>query len=226
MWLVSSCFLLVLLLASACYWLFFFFADIPYPDGPPPATATPTQARVTGALVRETFDVTETSRLGTRDDAQARFSIEAGTYVMETRRANTTAWSVIGDRFADVAVSADCVQNGPGSAAGIVFRYRDTANFYLFQVAAEGYYSLDLLNNNAWVTLIDWTYDEAIAASGQTNQLRIETRDDRIALFVNEQVLEETSDASWTGGDAGLAISTFESAGGLLRCDNLTITSI
>jgi hypothetical protein len=224
-WLIGLCSFVAIVLLASCYWFSPRFADISYQASPLAVTATPTRLASDGTLVRETFDLARLSRLGTRDDAQARFAVEDGNYVIELRQARSTVWSVIGEHFSDIAIMAECVQDSASSAAGIVFRFRDTANFYLFQVADDGYYSLDLLNNMVWVTLIDWTYDEAIAAEGQLNRIRVELRDDRIALFVNEQMLEETSDASWTGGDAGLALSTFDSERATLRCDSMTITS-
>jgi hypothetical protein len=78
-----------------------------------------------------------------------------------------------------------------------------------------------LLENDEWIALIDWTASDAITCRTQPDSPG--SQDDRIGLYANGTLLEETRDATFTSGEVGLAVSSFEEPEALIRFDNLTI---
>ena len=100
--------------------------------------------------------------------------------------------------------------------------YQDNRNFYLFSVSNDGYYTLELLQDGNWTTLIDPTQSDQIDTA--RNTLQVATRSDRIALSVNGTLLEETTDSTFSSGEVGLAVSTFPDSTGTISFDNLLIT--
>jgi hypothetical protein len=104
-----------------------------------------------------------------------------------------------------------------------MFHYQDEDNFYLFSIAGDGSYSLELYTNNKQQTLIDWTDSSAIKGQGATNRLRVETEGQRIRLFVNGSLLDEISDETLSKGDIAVAVHTFAKGDAVFRFDNLIV---
>lgn len=89
---------------------------------------------------------------------------------------------------------------------------------------------MELLQDGEWLSLIDWTQSQAIKVASQddsaVNVLRVEQADDRIALFVNGVLLEETLDETFGQGRIGLAASTFDRGNARIQFDNLVVTTL
>ncbi|MBX0330457.1 zinc ribbon domain-containing protein, partial [Oscillochloris sp. ZM17-4] len=184
----------------------------------------PTPAGTGGVLLYEDFADPRESALTAEDDAISRSAFEDGAYLIEVKETDTLAWSLTDRTYGDIAIEADSTA-GPGAAvaaAGLIFHYQDAQNFYLFSVSGDGYYALELLEDDVWQTLIDWTESDSINVA--RNTLRVETKGDRITLKVNGYLLEATQDSALSGGDAGLAVSSFDASQVTIRFDNLLIT--
>ncbi|GAB4430779.1 MAG: hypothetical protein OHK0015_16350 [Chloroflexi bacterium OHK40] len=175
-------------------------------------------------LLRDDFDDPVASGLGEEEDESLRYAYEDGAYVIEVKEPETIVWARVEGSYTDIAIEVDA-ETPPGAeiaAAGVIFHYQDADNFYLFSVSNDRFYTLEILLDNEWTTLVDWTESDLI--NEDRNRLRIETRGDQIALFVNGELLETTVDGTFTEGEVGLAVSSFDQGGGLVRFDNLEIT--
>lgn len=161
--------------------------------------------------------------LDVSEDETSRSAYEDGTYVMEVKVPEMVVWSLVGGPYSDVSieVEAEIPLGSDVAAAGVIFHYKDNDNFYLFSISNDGYYQLELLQEGEWIMLIDPTFTEGIAEGWNT--LRVETRGSRIELYANGVLLEATADSTFSSGDAGLAMSTFEESTGTVRFDNLII---
>jgi hypothetical protein len=71
--------------------------------------------------------------------------------------------------------------------------------------------------------LIDWTDSPVIEGQGKLNRLRVETEGDRIRLFINDKLLDEVSDDTFTEGSIALAVSTFDEGDAAFLFDNLVV---
>ena len=90
-------------------------------------------------------------------------------------------------------------------------------------VTGDGRYGLDMYVDDELTPLIDWTEAPEINTSGESNHLRVETEGDTIRLFVNDQLLDEISDDTFTEGEMALAINTFDEGDATATFDNLVV---
>lgn len=202
------------------------------PAVPDRIAPTPLMNGATQEIVfQDTLASAVDSRMIVDEDETVRYAFEEGRYLITVKPADQIAWGLVEGMYDDtVAIQVvTAVESDPAQAAGgIMFHYQDEANFYLYTISGNGFYSLELLENNQWITLIDWTPSEAIvvgSASGitPTNTLRVEVMGNRIALFVNNIRLEETVDNTFTEGEVGLATSTFDLGDGRVAFRDLVI---
>lgn len=189
-----------------------------------PTPPEPQANAASGVLVYDDFSTPDSSALTAQEDENSRTAFADGIYLFEVKAADTLSWAITDHTYDDLVIEADTEVSAESKvvAAGLLFHYHDSRNFYLFSIASDGYYALEMLHNDIWQTLIDWTESDAINATHNT--LRVETKGDRITLKANGRLLEVTEDDSLSGGDAGLAVSSFESAQVTVCFDNLLIT--
>ncbi len=195
---------------------------------PPTVMVLPTQPLpgdpIHTVFVYDDFADPKLSVLSAAEDAISRTTFVEGIYLFEVKESETLAWAVSEPTYEDVVVEV-MSETPPKSAvvaAGLIFRYQDARNFYLFSVANDGYYALELLKDDTWQTLIDWTQSDMIHS--RYNTLRVETKGERITLRVNGSLLEATEDGTLAAGNIGVAVSSFEDGQVMIRFDNLLIT--
>ncbi|EFO81080.1 hypothetical protein OSCT_1064 [Oscillochloris trichoides DG-6] len=195
---------------------------------PPTVMALPTQPTPGNpshsVFVYDDFSDPALSVLSADEDTTSRTSFVEGTYLFEVKAAETLAWAISERVYHDavVEVASETPPDSAVVAAGVIFHYQDARNFYLFSVANDGYYALELLKDDTWQTLIDWTQSDMIHP--RYNMLRVETKGERITLKVNGSLLEATEDSALSGGNTGVAVSSFEDGPVMIRFDNLLIT--
>lgn len=175
-------------------------------------------------LLEDDFDNPAASELAEDEDETARYAFDGGVYVVEVKEPQTLVWALFEGSYSDArfAVDTEVPPGADESAAGLVFHYQDNRNFYLFSVSNDGYYALEILEDNEWFTLIDWTQSDAVDAV--RNRIEVATQGDRIALYVNGELLEETSDGTFTEGEVGLAVTSLEDSTAEIHFDNMLIT--
>ena len=185
----------------------------------------PNNSPLTGGavLLDDNFENAAASGLGTEEDDSSRYAYEDGAYVIEVKEAEKIVWAQVDGTYTNARFAVD-TEIPPGAdvaAAGLIFHYQDADNFYLFSVSNDGYYALEVLEGNEWTVLIDWTQSDAVDAV--RNRMRVETKGDSITLYVNDELLETTSDGTFTQGEAALAVSSLKESTAEVRFDNLLI---
>lgn len=88
---------------------------------------------------------------------------------------------------------------------GLIFRFKDENNFYLFLVGYNGDYVVDKRVDGEWQRLQDWTISPALHAS-QANRLRVTCQGNQISVFANDTLLTTVIDDSFDTGSVGLYI--------------------
>jgi hypothetical protein len=196
-------------------------------------------------LLYEDFSDQAASAFRASGNERAHYVFDSGAYRIGVHVPSLLAWSMIEDkRYADgsIQVAATMVAGSASSASGLVFRYQDADNFYVFNVAHNGFYSLERFSDGEQMVLIDWTPSAAIeripaamsAASeapawqqvGVRNVLRVDMQGERIALLVNDVPLETTTDSTLREGGVALAVNTFERGDIVVCFDTLIIRTI
>ncbi len=193
----------------------------------PTAGAAPTAAPVEtfgATLLEDDFENPRRSSLSDGENEDATYTFADGTYAINLKTPKYIVWSTFKGTYDDAAVEVDTTLDGPSqSAAGLMFRYQDSENFYLFQVSGDGRYGLDVYENDELTTLIDWTDSSEINGTGEANRLRVETEGSVIRLFVNGELLEEISDDTFADGEMALAVNTFDEGDATVTFDNLIV---
>lgn len=99
-------------------------------------------------------------------------------------------WSVLDRKFSDfdLRVTAHLLE-GPldQNQFGVVFRYRDENNFYIFRISADGYYSLGRVRDGVQEKISDWGVTDLIRQGNVPNEIRVVGYGDEFRFFINGQ---------------------------------------
>ena len=181
----------------------------PFPTRTPQPSITPTRAsQKPGEDLGDPtwIDEFENSNHWTLfDDECFKTDINGGYYSQTTKRVPAGAcWEVTWPRIQDFYL--ETIARVPGSCEerdryGIYFRGLDTKRGYFFGLTCKGEYWLSFWNSKTSTrdTLIDYTEDDKInTGSGFVNKIGIQTTGDRISLYVNDSLLAEVYDSTYT----------------------------
>jgi hypothetical protein len=152
----------------------------------------------------------ETLSLATTGDHVAALSGNALTISYGSGMSDEVVWSTLSRKFNDIDLRVTTRQiSGPidQSQYGVIFRYRNATNFYVFRISSDGYYLLAKVKDGVQERISDWGISEAIHQGQAANEIRIVARGDEFRFYVNGQPMplclkgtNETSMwASWEG---------------------------
>ncbi len=154
---------------------------------------------------------------------------KAGAYHISIDTDNLVAWETgdltAGDFVAEVEVSH---YDGPLiNEGGLLFRYVDSANFYLFSVSSDGYFVVKKLVDGEWVTLVEWTEsDAANTGSRSANYLTVLAEGEQLAFFINDELVAEVADDSFSEGAVALVAGTLDEYEVDIAFDNFALWSL
>lgn len=102
------------------------------------------------------------------------------------------------------------------SAAGIVFRYRNEDQYYVFAINGFGQVSMWMRADGEWTELRgleqQWTTVEAAKPVGELNRLRLVDNRRVLQGYVNDVlVIEVTAEPRWESGAIGIYLATTQS---------------
>ena len=140
-------------------------------------------------------------------------------------------WTNAGRSFDDAVITAEARQvDGPNdNAYGLICRYQDEQNFYVFLVSGDGYYAIGKYQSGS-ETITYLTPDaqfqpsDAINVGVASNELRVSCVGPQLSLEVNGIPLLSVSDPTFVNGDIGLAASTLEPGTTIVEFDNVRVT--
>jgi len=142
-------------------------------------------------------------------------------YTMVSKQTENVEWTFNGRKTSNIYMSGIAVVPNTkckaGDYWGLVFRYKDNANFYMFGVSCDGKYKLLKRLDGLFETVVDFTDSTAILKLGQKNVLGVRAVGDQISLYANDQFLITVSDGTFSAGLIGMYIRS-------LLTPNLTVT--
>ena len=148
-------------------------------------------------------------------------------YRIVVNASNADYWSNPGLYFEDVQIEVDALMNaGPDdNDFGVLCRYQDTENFYFLIISSDGYYGIGIVVNGHQKLLEppQMYHSEAIYPGGAANHIQAICQGTRLALAVNGEFIAETYDSTFSSGDIGLIVGSFEQPGVDVLFDNLSI---
>ncbi len=151
-----------------------------------------------------------------------------GEYHITVSEIDWVAWGNPYSNFSDFVLDVDATQvSGTNdNDFGVLLRYVDVDNFYRFEISGDGYYSFDLMQDNEWITLIDWTESSAIRQGNDTNAITVLCEGDLFTFYVNGEYLGEYRDSTFPSGDIGLLAGTIEEAPVHIAFDNIKVWAL
>ena len=159
-------------------------------------------------------------------------AIEDGALKITTSNPGEIWWTNPDRGFDDVIINVTTTQvSGPDdNAYGVICRYQDEENFYLFLISGDGYYEIGKYQSDG-DRVTDLTQDGQFAQSDQRNQgaaanlMEVSCVGNELSLAVNGYSLLTVTDSEFAGGDIGLAVSALEQGTVEIDFDDLQVTS-
>ncbi len=166
-----------------------------------------------------------------RSGAQVEMAEEALT--VTTSQPGEIWWTNPGREFNDIIITVDAAQvAGPeDNAYGVICRYQDEGNYYLFLISGDGYYAIGKYQTGSdritYLTEGEQFLESAAInkGSGALNQLRVGCVGNQLSLAVNGNPLLTVTDPTFVNGDVGLAASTFQPGTAVIEFDNFRVAA-
>ena len=150
-----------------------------------------------------------------------------GSYRMLVQSPGYDLWSVSGQTYRDVQIEADAARlAGPlNNRFGLICRFQDMNDFYVFFISSDGYYTIGKIKNGTASLLGQemMAYSSFIQQGDAPNHLRFDCIGDTLKGSVNGQLLAITTDSDFSGGDAGLIAGAFDESGVEVSFDNFVV---
>lgn len=133
-------------------------------------------------------------------------------------------WSYQGQEMDDLIISVDARVESPTGVGdyGVICRLVDDKNFYALEVSEDGYFSIWKEVDGESFTLYDWTFSDSIPAD---RPFRIDAAcvGNRLLLGVNDVLLADVTDDTFSSGRFGLIAGTLEQGNLTVAFDNYTV---
>jgi hypothetical protein len=159
-------------------------------------------------------------------DKSASYSAD-GQYLLTVMAAQQDVWAHPGQNFTDVSVEVDAVKTGgpDNNSFGLVCRFVDNDNFYYFLVSSDGYQVIGKYEagESKFISSEQMQPSSAITSGSSTNHLRADCDGSTLTLYANGQQIATVTDSSFTSGDVGVIVGTFEEGNVSISFDNFVV---
>jgi hypothetical protein len=138
--------------------------------------------------------------------AEGRYRWEA----YSSRSCHSTAW-LKGYPVSDFHLSVNGKHirgSRAGSGWGVVFRVQDNQNCYWFRITDSQFFSVWMIQESQWQSLVDSTRTDAIKPQG-VNQLEVIANGSHFTFLINGRVVSEIDNEDFPQGLVGVAIEVF-----------------
>jgi len=150
-----------------------------------------------------------------------------GVFRITLDQPNSDAWASPGLDLSDVRVDVEAIKAGGdrNNRFGILCRVTSPARYYIFMISSDGYYGIGKVNQGQYELLGSQSLlpSDKIPQGSEYLRLRADCVQDRLALYVNEQLITEVMDAEFESGDVGLIAGSYQTAGVDILFDNFTV---
>lgn len=166
-------------------------------------------------IFHDEFVVGQTGDWLIEGDADGQTSIINEQLMIDLNAPNIAQFSTLADQsFTDVIYEVDARQlaGDLGNTYGVLFRVQDPTMFYRFELTGDGLYMVERHNSDgSWTRFVDdWTSSPAISQGINTrNHIRIEAIGNTFAAYVNDQLVHQFVDDTFSSGTIGVDAGTF-----------------
>lgn len=138
-------------------------------------------------------------------------------------------WTVNGGKYSDTRIDVDAVllDGPPNDNFGVICRFEDNENFYGFLISHDGYYGIFKMVDGTMVMSSvegDMAYSDSIRQGGVVNHIEALCEGNTLSLTVNEVLLAQIQDDSFTSGQIGLIAGAYDTPGVKILFDNIVVS--
>lgn len=194
--------------------------------GSTPASGTATPAAE--AVFQDSF--TDSSKnWNPLDDGKIARQVAGGAYVFRSAKATWLTWDNPGINVSDVRIEVTARSTGAEDAAfGLICNYKDSQNYYSAGISHDGYYAIVRRRLDKVTVLTDpggnqWRKSDAIPPLAQDYRLALECAQGELALYVGDTQIAQVQDKTFSQGDIGLFLTTFDKPDGQVSFDDLVV---
>lgn len=132
-------------------------------------------------------------------------------YQLRLSQSGQSVWAIAGQQVADFDLELDARSRIPGQDVGygLLYRYQDASNYYVFAIGGDGYYTVALLQAGTQTALRAWQPWPHVHRGAAGNRLRIHCQGPDCRFYVNGEFTAEVIDDTFLSGDVGLWGQTF-----------------
>ncbi len=148
-----------------------------------------------------------------------------GAYHIRVDSTKYYVWGNPGQSFSDALVSVQARPVRPVGDAdfGVICRYQNKDNFYALEISEDGYYAIWKEEGGEYTALVEWAASDAIPVDGSPVTIQAACVGDTLTLAVNDVVIAEVQDTSFSSGDIGLLAGTWNTGGVEIEFDNVVV---
>jgi hypothetical protein len=135
------------------------------------------------------------------------------------------AWAVATEPLADFELQLDVRSLLPSEDVGygVLYRYQDADNYYLFAIGGDGYHTITLVRRGEPLPLRVWQQWPHVRRGAAANRLRVRCQGALCRFYVNDEFTAETADDAFLNGEVGLWAQTFSDAGLTVAFEELRV---
>jgi len=144
--------------------------------------------------------------------------------------AGKISWVNANRNFDDVIITTQARQvQGPNdNAYGVICRYQNEENFYIFLISGDGFYAIGKYQSGSpQIQYLSgegqYVYSDVINQGAATNELKASCVGNELSLSVNGIALESVSDPTFVTGDIGMGASTFQPGTAVIEFDSIRV---
>lgn len=179
------------------------------------SSANETSSLGADVLFQDQFVIGQTGNWQIEGDADGQTSITNERLMIDLNAPNIAQFSSLAEQsFTDFIYEVDArqISGDPGNTYGVLFRVQDPTMFYRFELTGDGMYMVERRNSDgSWTRFVeDWTASPAIHQGINTlNRIRIEAVGSSFSAYVNDQLVHQFEDNSFSSGTIGVDAGTF-----------------
>jgi len=164
---------------------------------------------------------------GIWEKSEAVVAYEQGGLRILVNEPNFDFWTGAGKQFADAVIEVDVKRlSGPAdNDFGVICRYQDAKNFYMFLVSSDGYYGIGKIKDDqhSLIGIDQLQYSDLIQPQQTEHRLRVDCVGDILRLSVDGKQLLEATDSDFVTGDVGVLAGAYSTPGVDILFDNIEV---
>jgi hypothetical protein len=153
--------------------------------------------------------------------------IENDVLRIETNQPGLIGWTLAGQDVDDVVIStrANHVEGPEDNAFGIICRYQNPDNYYVFLISSDGYYAIGKFQSGSeGVEYLTgdglYTPSEMINTGQAANDIQASCIGNQLSLSINGVPVDSVTDPTFVIGDIGLGANTFQPGTAVIEFDH------